>query len=849
VNVYRQQFAHVNDDDHLLEGSGSFVDAAQFFQREETGNNTWLRVALEGNGINELYSQASKGDGRFLTHQARLLWSLCSEDSQRSDVICCLPHHSGRTTAALLAVFHSLVETLGSVLFVSPSRRAAEVTARRIEAFLEASGWGEAITLKRYYAREGGANAETPRRLEANVGVATPQGLDLELLREHQESALFLADIDLIVVDSAEEYFGTFGSHSSLVLRRLRRVLEAYGASPRFLVNMAPHSEARQHVSRLLGFDDDSFHSERIAMVDQDFRPRPQRCLAFWGPSLRFAGDNRLTPVHELELRLDGVKDGLLGLLNAVASVLGREDDGADQPAHDDRANTIIVLSRDMKLTSDDAGELLSVTGWRVHVVNSMNELDEQEYRYDKRVLVAYGYPGSMATLVHEIAHFGEKDAVVVVALGTDPLSQHLLKTAPEHAVGLTGGDRAGTADGAAAGLARSSQRLVVNVGNERVQAAHLYRAARELDGLTESDAVRFFGSAASRVLRSRTTMFTPEILSCLGHTETVYRVAPAADYPRVDFDCVDWDAEGPGTGLVPFYPVAEGVERAGHIERLSLGSQCVPKTERMFRGRRFVVVRDSEQRCEGTIGSRLERRERLSRHSFQLDDTELSVSRLALNRTSEESTWLDFRVGFGPLGITEEVVAFVPYDGYSRFRGDVVSVEPHRTASFRTHALLMDFGSPELSYGIVHALAHIIKICLPIQLRFAPQDLEVVLYQSESEWQNARAPWDVVIYDNHPYGDCYARALHQMSAGDWVEVFDTGYEVLSKCPCGEDGCWRCLHVPDCRAGVKGNGRWRHNRRLDKKGTFDFLGRALDKSSHEMRMLLKFGEEASGGDE
>ena len=106
-----------------------------------------------------------------------------------------------------------------------------------------------------------------------------------------------------------------------------------------------------------------------------------------------------------------------------------------------------------------------------------------------------------------------------------------------------------------------------------------------------------------------------------------------------------------------------------------------------------------------------------------------------------------------------------------------------------------------------------------------------------------------MVIYDNHPYGDCYARALHQMSAGDWVEVFDTGYEVLSKCPCGEDGCWRCLHVPDCRAGVKGNGRWRHNRRLDKKGTFDFLGRALDKSSHEMRMLLKFGEEASGGDE
>jgi len=858
VNVYHQQFAHVNDDPGLLEASGSFIDARSFFQTEELGNNTWLELALELNRIRQLFSEKSEGDERVLTHQARILWDLCATSSERRDVICCLPHHSGRTTSALLAMFHCLVETLGSVLFVSPSQNAADLVAVRAEEFLAASGWRRAITLTKFYADHPKIQEET------NVGVATPQGLDELLLRRHAEFALFLSDIDLVIVDSAEEYFGTFGTHTSLVLRRLRRLLDVYGASPRFLVNIAPYAETRQHVSRLLGLDDDASHAQRIALVGggQDSKPRPQRCLAFWGPSLRFSGDNRLTPVQSLELRLDGVKDGLQSLLNALAFVLSSAPHPLYRPESGDPANTLIVVSRDMKLTADDAHELLNVTGWHAHVVSSMNELDERTHRYDRRVLVLFGYPGSLATLLHEAAHFGEKDALLVVALGTDPLCQHLLKTAPQHAVELTVGEGAGGQSGrslsdlgvrqegatgdAAANLARTNQRLVVNVGNERILEAHLYRAARELNGLAGSDAVRFFGSSALRVLNTKARRFTPDTLSFRGRTETVYRVADSEDYPQIDFDCVDWDGGGPRTGLVPFYPVAEGAERVGHVERMALGSHCVPNTERMFRGRRFIVRKTGEQRCEGAIGSKLERRERLSQFSFDVAESDLLISELALNRTSDESTWFDLKIGFGPIGVSERVVAFDQCDGYSRFGEHITSVQPPRETSFRTHALLLRFKKHDLSLGTVHALKHIIKICLPLYFRFDPKELEVVLFARGEERQTSNSSWDVVAHDNHPHGDCYARALHEMAPSMWKDLFHTGYEILNKCPCSQEGCRRCLHLPDCRHGVNEDGRWRHNTQLDKKGAFDFLGRALDKNGHQMEMLLKFGASSGG---
>ena len=48
--------------------------------------------------------------------------------------------------------------------------------------------------------------------------------------------ANFFANLAVVVVDEAHVYRGVFGSHVANVLRRLRRIADAYGTAPRFLL-------------------------------------------------------------------------------------------------------------------------------------------------------------------------------------------------------------------------------------------------------------------------------------------------------------------------------------------------------------------------------------------------------------------------------------------------------------------------------------------------------------------------------------------------------------------------------------------------------------------------------------
>ena len=48
----------------------------------------------------------------------------------------------------------------------------------------------------------------------------------------HERFSSVLKRLDYVVVDEAHRYRGVFGSHVSLILRRLLRLARYYGASP-----------------------------------------------------------------------------------------------------------------------------------------------------------------------------------------------------------------------------------------------------------------------------------------------------------------------------------------------------------------------------------------------------------------------------------------------------------------------------------------------------------------------------------------------------------------------------------------------------------------------------------------
>lgn len=72
--------------------------------------------------------------------------------------------------------------------------------------------------------------------------------LHQSILPVHQSFSRLLTKLAVVVVDEGHAYRGVFGSHTALVLRRLRRVcLHAHQQVPRFVVTSATIANPLQH--------------------------------------------------------------------------------------------------------------------------------------------------------------------------------------------------------------------------------------------------------------------------------------------------------------------------------------------------------------------------------------------------------------------------------------------------------------------------------------------------------------------------------------------------------------------------------------------------------------------------
>ena len=115
-------------------------------------------------------------------------------------------------------------------------------------------------------------------RRHANVLLTNPDMLHRSLLPGHQRFSSVLKRLDFVVVDEAHRYRGVFGSHVSLILRRLLRLARYYGASPTVIGASATAGDPAQVFSRLIG-------APAHAITD-DASPRAAGRFVLWEPPL-----------------------------------------------------------------------------------------------------------------------------------------------------------------------------------------------------------------------------------------------------------------------------------------------------------------------------------------------------------------------------------------------------------------------------------------------------------------------------------------------------------------------------------------------------------------------------------
>ena len=217
-----------------------------------------MREALAARGIERLYS-----------HQAQALHAAWA-----GPTIVTTGTASGKSMCFQLPTLDVLCrDAKARALYLYPSKALAQDQARALHAF------GVDRVRQAIYDGDTPREQRSAIRRRANVVLTNPDMLHVGILPNHRAWADFLSNLALVVVDEAHVYRGVFGSHVGNVLRRLRRVADAYGTEPRFVLASATIANPDELAERLTGLDD-------FTVIDEDGSPGNHRTIAMWNPPI-----------------------------------------------------------------------------------------------------------------------------------------------------------------------------------------------------------------------------------------------------------------------------------------------------------------------------------------------------------------------------------------------------------------------------------------------------------------------------------------------------------------------------------------------------------------------------------
>jgi len=185
-----------------------------------------------------------------------------------------------RADAAARLLDPGRIETVtrrGSVLYLCPTKALAADQLAALTRLLGAAG----VSDLRAETCDGDTPFAARRWIQdhADVVLTNPDFLHFSLLPNHRRWARFLGSLRYVVVDEVHAYRGVFGAHVAAVLRRLRRLAAAAGASPVFVLASATTAAPAAGAARLIGVAE----SEVVA-VTEDAAPRGTTTFALWQP-------------------------------------------------------------------------------------------------------------------------------------------------------------------------------------------------------------------------------------------------------------------------------------------------------------------------------------------------------------------------------------------------------------------------------------------------------------------------------------------------------------------------------------------------------------------------------------
>ncbi|GAA1940151.1 DEAD/DEAH box helicase [Nocardioides marmoribigeumensis] len=593
----------------------------------------------------------------------------------------------------------------------------------------------------------------------AEYVLTNPDLLHHGLLPGHQRWAGFLSRLSYVVVDECHHYRGVFGAHVAAVLRRLRRVCTAYGASPTFVLASATVRDPAASALALTGLE--------CVPVQEDTAPRGPVTLALWEPPLLDGGGEqdartrRSATAECADLMADLVAHDVHTLTfvrsRHAAETVALQASQRLRPVAPALAGRVAayrggyVPEERRRLEADlRSGELVGVAA-----TNAL-ELGVDISGLDA-VLIA-GYPGSRASFWQQVGRAGrDRGPALAVLVGRDdPLDTYLV----DHPDVLLGAPLEPTA---------------LDPTNPHVVGPHLCAAAAEVP-LTDDD----LGLFGDRALEGAIALAAAGLLRQRGARWFWTGAGRPSDL-----------ADLRSSGGAPVALVETGSGRVvGTVDVASAPALVHQGAVHLVQGETWLV--DRLDLDEGVA--------ELHREDPGFTTTARSVTELEVRHETAERTWGDSRVVRGEVEVTRQVVSFLRRAADT---GVVLGEELLDLPARCLPTVAVWWTVPETRWaaagltrttvaGGVHALEHAAVGLLPLVAGCDRSDLgglSAVVHPDTGELT-------VFAHDAHPGGagfadQGFARARAWLSAT---------HDAVASCDC-TDGCPSCVQSPRCGSG------------------------------------------------
>ena len=185
---------------------------------------------------------------------------------------------SGKSLGYQLPILTALAaDPRARALYLSPTKALGHDQLRAAQALTDAVPNLRGVAPSAY---DGDASTDLRRfaRERSRWIFSNPDMIHLSLLRNHAKWAVFLRNLQFIVVDECHYYRGIFGSNVAMVLRRLLRLCERYSGSPTVFFASATTAAPAETASELIG--------QTVTAVTEDGSPQGGRTVALWEPAL-----------------------------------------------------------------------------------------------------------------------------------------------------------------------------------------------------------------------------------------------------------------------------------------------------------------------------------------------------------------------------------------------------------------------------------------------------------------------------------------------------------------------------------------------------------------------------------